>query len=75
MTDIELKPCPFCGGKATLYTKTPYASYVKCQICGAKTDLVKISTECSSDERAIEVWNRSYVVFRNRRTDNDRIHK
>lgn len=33
----ELKPCPFCGGKAVLCENTDYA-YVYCKECGSQTD-------------------------------------
>lgn len=39
----ELKPCPFCGGKAEIYSYDPYDGYqgncaiwrVRCYRCGA----------------------------------------
>lgn len=54
-----LKPCPFCGGEATLNDNENgrIYSYVKCRECGAKTRLIKTSAEYSSDERAVEKWN------------------
>lgn len=50
MNKIELKPCPFCGGKAKI-VKT-YTIWVKCINCHA-------SANCHSTEReAAEAWNR-----------------
>lgn len=50
----ELKPCPFCGGKAMLIW-LPYSRkiFVKCaeQCC-------KQNTIYKSREEAIEAWNR-----------------
>jgi len=55
----KLKPCPFCGGIGKLNDKRErIASYVKCMTCGAETGLVKVSAEYSSDDKAIEAWNR-----------------
>ncbi|MGN1303761.1 MAG: Lar family restriction alleviation protein [Oscillospiraceae bacterium] len=61
MSEIKLKPCPFCGGKAVL--TDDICSVVKCVECGAESGMFKISKEYSSDEKAAEAWNR--------RTDND----
>ena len=58
----ELKPCPFCGGKAeviqtkcltndcTLYHVFHYE--LRCPIDGIRTE------NCRSAEEAIEAWNR-----------------
>ena len=56
----ELKPCPFCGGKAELrhFAGINVTSYVRCMDCKAQTFEFRISTEQSSDEEAIEAWNR-----------------
>lgn len=49
---IELKPCPFCGGKAGLYHTHDGRSCVQCDECG-------ISTLRKMDARlAIQMWNR-----------------
>ena len=57
----ELKPCPFCGSKASETfdydavadsTGKMWAYQVTCNQCCATTGL------CFSRERAIEAWNR-----------------
>ena len=53
---IELKPCPFCGGKARIMLEEedlPDTSFhnVYCTVCGAQF-WVKSKSE------AIEAWNR-----------------
>ena len=61
----ELKPCPFCGGKALLshdYEGTG-ASYVRCQKCGLESIIFIRAFDTASDDRAAEFWNR--------RVDND----
>lgn len=53
----ELKPCPFCGGKAVLlHTEGIYELshfFVTCNSCGVETPRV-----CRTKEQACEVWNR-----------------
>lgn len=61
----ELKPCPFCGGKAEYYceehdwsdwgyisTAKYYDAYVECEKCGARTELFDTKQE------AIDAWNK-----------------
>ena len=35
--DIELKPCPFCGGQAELHHTKTWDYTVRCTSCKAKT--------------------------------------
>lgn len=59
----KLKPCPFCGGMGILNNESDkIVSYVKCLTCGAETGLIKVSAEYSSDDKAIEAWNRRVNV-------------
>lgn len=46
----ELKPCPFCGGKARAY-KYAGEEWVGCQICCIRTPMKEL-------EKAIADWNR-----------------
>ena len=65
----ELKPCPFCGGKAWYWTRgTRYGhiAWIECETCGCKTKAV--STKLQVDDAGFEqstpvkvldaIWNR-----------------
>lgn len=65
---IKLKPCPFCGGEATV-TIAPYAgvAFVECKQCsammgryhkGGSTNHHGFWTHFKSKEEAAEAWNR-----------------
>lgn len=69
MTDKELKPCPFCGGKARIFYTMDigvptgdngYKVSVKCDnllCCGAKIEKWAAKKEWAK-ESAINAWNR-----------------
>lgn len=50
----ELKPCPFCGGKAKLEHDVHY-SYVRCMECHARTRDIAVASYHCSDDKAIEL--------------------
>ena len=57
MEEIELKPCPFCGGKGVeiLEDENKYLYYrymAQCQKCGANAKLGR------TKEEARKAWNR-----------------
>ena len=60
MSNIKLKPCPFCGGKAKFKDigarKT--AISVGCTTCCASSRIILISAEYCANERAAKDWNR-----------------
>ena len=49
----NLKPCPFCGGKASLETEDGIYFYVICDECSADAG----SVMCYDKEEAITAWN------------------
>ena len=68
MSEIELKPCPFCGGEAKMKHGFPRhqqkgirQSVVQCKSCGCMTvTFSQLAYERWSDvdEQAAEAWNR-----------------
>ena len=54
MSEIELKPCPFCGGKAEIEFSTicPELCSVLCRKCKIETYGAK------NIQQATETWNR-----------------
>ena len=56
----ELKPCPFCGGKAFIEHDHEGigASYVRCKKCGLESIRFIKAFEIASDDRAVEFWTR-----------------
>ena len=69
MSEIKLKPCPFCGADAILYF-TPYVSSqplysIECSRCSAQIGRSKETYQASkgelhftSEDEAAEAWNR-----------------
>ena len=57
---IELKRCPFCGGKAEIEHGFcgDMTSYVHCTECHASVKPVRFAGEYAADEKVAEQWNR-----------------
>lgn len=51
MSNIELKPCPFCGNEGHL-SQHGDSYIVSCFDCGAQIDY------CASEEEAVKAWNK-----------------
>ena len=57
MSEIKLKPCPFCGGTDLAYYVDDFVrTYVKCKICGVKVQGAYNSER--GEKEADELWNR-----------------
>lgn len=57
---IELKPCPFCGGKAHMLGGAFFSVHrcVECRRCGARTMDYKSETWRDAERMAAIAWNR-----------------
>ena len=69
---MELKNCPFCGGKAYLErshrafinAQPAKVCFVRCTECNARSGRVKISDyghsshSIEAEEKVVEMWNR-----------------
>ena len=51
-TETKLKPCPFCGGEASMYIAYDDGYYVCCDECGCGLPVY------NTEEEAIEAWNK-----------------
>lgn len=52
----ELKPCPFCGGEAELYTSN-VSALVECNYCGA---CIGACVGHNAKANAIKAWNKRH---------------
>lgn len=62
MRKYDLKPCPFCRGKAELVdrvygTGIVDSAYVYCTKCKARSQEVMSNVHYCADEKAVELWN------------------
>ena len=57
MDNVNLKPCPFCGGKAIVEIGTK-SKIVFCIRCKARTNRFAEYNEEKNEEKAVEAWNR-----------------
>lgn len=59
MSEIKLKPCPFCGGIASLRTVDITGHYfVDCDVTKGFCEVMPSTWEYETKEEAIEAWNR-----------------
>ena len=62
MGEINLKPCPFCGGKAEFFNYKHRHLYIRCLRCYAEPYVEFIVSTGKSEEDALknlaEKWNR-----------------
>lgn len=52
MSEIKLKPCPFCGGKAELFQDYMGWYVIECTACGNGT------LHFANSDGAVNAWNR-----------------
>lgn len=54
----ELKPCPFCGGKATLHEIADGQFYIDCAMQLGFCSVMPSTWTYNTEEEAVEAWNR-----------------
>ena len=59
MSEIKLKSCPFCGGKAKIIEIGRSGSVIqaRCTSCGAGSKLVTLSAEYAAADKVANNWN------------------
>lgn len=74
MKEIELKPCPFCGGKAVIHIEN--GACVICKECGSRTrtlidGIVSGKPTGGAIYKIIDTWNKRTVVYDKEKTLNE----
>ena len=58
MNEVELKPCPFCGGKAELVNTWDCLCHVICRSCGAAIGVIKKhQNDFRTRDEVVAEWN------------------
>lgn len=58
MSEIKLKPCPFCGSDKVKIRHGDYGVFAECQGCGNRSVTVELSSDYTAKTVAIIAWNR-----------------
>ena len=58
MSEIKLKSCPFCGGKAEIHRTSGDEYYVDCSLENGFCHAIPRTWDYSTPEEAVEAWNR-----------------
>lgn len=66
MSEIGLKPCPFCGSDELKILCGECGVFVGCTICGCCTQAVPLSATYAAKPEAIAAWNRRSGVAPNK---------
>lgn len=63
MEELELAPCPFCGGRGRMVVLAPtvdggsWKSYVFCRECGASSEFAYGGNRQAAIESSQGIWN------------------